>query len=80
MARLAVHVHLSDSQGRPHVFGPDDEVPEWAHSAITNPAAWAEAPEMPRESTSATPPAKKAAPAKRAPARRKAAPDDSVHG
>lgn len=79
MAKLATVVHVMDDKGVNHVFGPADEVPVWAASRITNPKAWAEAPETPRESTSAAPPAKKA-PAKRAPARRKAADSDSVHG
>lgn len=42
MARLATWVHVIDDGGRYHVFGPGDEVPEWAASRITNPAAWAE--------------------------------------
>ncbi|MFD9205974.1 hypothetical protein ACFVZM_06800 [Streptomyces sioyaensis] len=79
MATLATTVHVTDDKGAAHVFGPADEVPPWAQALITNPKAWAEAPETPRESTSATSPAKKV-PAKRAPARRKAAADDSVHG
>lgn len=77
MAKLATVVHVVDDKGTNHVFGPADEVPAWAASCITNPKAWAEAPETPRESTSVTPPAKKA-PAKRAPARRKAADGDPV--
>jgi len=44
MARLATYVHVHDKDGVAHVFGPDDEVPTWAARAITNPAAWAEAP------------------------------------
>lgn len=77
MATLNGYVHVTDDKGAGHVFGPADEVPTWAQALITNPKAWAEAPETPRESTSATPPAKKT-PAKRAPARRKAADGDSV--
>jgi hypothetical protein len=74
MARLALHVHVSDSQGRAFVFGPDDEVPEWTHGVITNPAAWAEPPSVSR-STQPEPPK---APAKRAAPRRKAADDGTV--
>lgn len=42
MARLATFVHVADSDGVTHVFGPDDEVPAWAAQAITNPKAWAD--------------------------------------
>lgn len=44
MARLATHVHVQDDQGQNHVFGPGDDVPDWAAKAITNPNAWEEAP------------------------------------
>jgi len=27
---LLTHVHVYDERGETHVFGPDDEVPEWA--------------------------------------------------
>ncbi|GGY88513.1 hypothetical protein GCM10010327_19040 [Streptomyces nitrosporeus] len=75
MATLATNVHVADSAGVSHVFGPADEVPEWAQALITNPKAWQEAP-VPRQSTSAAPPtAKKATPAKRAASRRKAGND-----
>jgi hypothetical protein len=60
---------VSDSQGRVHVFGPDDEVPEWAHEKITNTHAWAEPPTVSRltEPTPAPKPAtKRAAPRRKA--------------
>ena len=47
MARLAAYVHVIDENGAPFVFCPDSVVPAWAEKAITNPKAWAEAPEEP---------------------------------
>lgn len=41
MARLARHVHVHH-QGGSTVFGPDDEVPDWAAKLITAPDAWAD--------------------------------------
>lgn len=76
MTRLASVVHLMDDTGRSFVFGPDDEVPAWAASKITNPKAWAEAPEP--SVSRLTEPAGKTAPVKRT-ARRKAAVDAPVH-
>ena len=73
MVTLATNVHVTDSAGVGHVFGPADEVPEWAQALITNPKAWA-VPPAPRESTD-TAPARKTAPAKRAAPRRKAGGD-----
>lgn len=75
MATLANNVHVTDADGVAHVFGPADEVPEWAQALITNPKAWAEPPSVKRLTEPA--PAKKTA-AKRAPARRKAG-GDAVH-
>ncbi|MGW4127960.1 hypothetical protein [Amycolatopsis japonica] len=41
MARgLVRRVHVTDEQGRTHVFGPGSAVPEWAAEKITNPKAW----------------------------------------
>lgn len=74
MVTLATNVHMTDESGSAHVFGPADEVPEWAQALITNPKAWQDPP-APRESTPAAPPVKKAAPAKRAAPRRKAGGD-----
>lgn len=37
---LAAHVHVADDTGKMHVFGPDDQVPDWAAGKITNPDAW----------------------------------------
>ncbi|MFJ3588573.1 hypothetical protein ACIQUY_04695 [Streptomyces sp. NPDC090231] len=68
MATLRTNVHVTDADGVSHVFGPADEVPEWAQSLITNPKAWLEPPTASR----LTEPAAKKAPAKRATARRKA--------
>ncbi|MEV4939555.1 hypothetical protein [Streptomyces zaomyceticus] len=75
MARLATNVHVTDASGTSHVFGPADEVPEWAQVLITNPKAWAEAPSTANRSAD---PAPKPA-TKRATPRRKAAPGDAVH-
>jgi hypothetical protein len=76
MATLKTNVHVTDSAGVSHVFGPADEVPEWAQALITNSKAWLEPPSASRLTEPAPKPAaKKAAPAKRAPARRKAGGD-----
>jgi hypothetical protein len=72
MATLKTNVHVTDSAGVSHVFGPADEVPEWAQALITNPKAWLEPPVSRLTEPAPVPAAKKAAPAKRAPARRKA--------
>ncbi|GGX26976.1 hypothetical protein GCM10010353_47750 [Streptomyces chryseus] len=79
MAKLATVVHVTDDKGTNHVFSPADEVPAWAARRITNPKAWAELPLVDEAPELAPVPVKKAAP-KRAPARRKAAADVSVHG
>jgi hypothetical protein len=76
MATLRATVHVTDENGRAHVFGPADEVPEWAQALITNLKAWSEPPSVKRLTGPA--PAKKAV-AKRAPARRKAGGDAAVH-
>lgn len=44
MAKLSTYVHVEDDQGQSHVFGPGDDVPDWAAKKITNPDAWDEAP------------------------------------
>lgn len=75
MATLATNVHVTDAEGTAHVFGPADEVPEWAQVLITNPKAWAEAPSVKRLTDPE--PAPKA-PVKRAAPRRKAATGASV--
>lgn len=75
MATLKTNVHVTDSAGVSHVFGPADEVPEWAQALITNPKAWLEPPSASQLTEPAPVPAAKKAPAKRAPARRKAAGD-----
>lgn len=38
--KLAGYVHVHDSEGVSHVFGPDDDVPAELAKLITNPAAW----------------------------------------
>ncbi|CAM5386992.1 hypothetical protein SMICM304S_02365 [Streptomyces microflavus] len=48
MAKLKTHVHVTDDNGAVHVFGPADEVPEWAQALITNPKAWLEPPSASR--------------------------------
>lgn len=78
MARLASIVHVRDEKGESYAFGPDDEVPAWAESLITNPKAWAEAPTPASVRRLTEPPAAKATPAKRASTRRRAA-DAAVH-
>jgi hypothetical protein len=78
MATLATNVHVTDERGTAHVFGPADDVPAWAQALITNPKAWAEAPE-PTVSRLTDPASAEAKPvAKRAAPRRKAAPGGSV--
>ena len=44
--RLASFVHVRDGDDVTHVFGPDDEIPDWAAAKITNPKAWAQAPDV----------------------------------
>lgn len=50
MAKLNtyVHVHDFDSEEGPAIFGPDDEVPDWAVKKITTPDVWAEEPKPKR--------------------------------
>jgi hypothetical protein len=69
MATLKTVVHVTDEAGERHVFGPADEVPEWAQKRITNPKAWDVAPSVCRL-TEPTPAPK--APVKRSAPRRKA--------
>ncbi|WP_409186486.1 hypothetical protein F9C11_20545 [Amycolatopsis sp. VS8301801F10] len=40
--QLRTYVHVADEAGQISVFGPGDELPGWARSAITNPKAWAD--------------------------------------
>jgi hypothetical protein len=45
--RLNTYVHAVERDDRGNttqaaVFGPDDEVPDWAQTAITNPDVWAD--------------------------------------
>lgn len=79
MAKLATFVHVTNDRGVSVAFGPDDEVPEWAQSLITNPKAWAEPPTASRLAVPTPAPAKKTA-AKRATPRRKGASNAPVHG
>lgn len=39
--RLNTYVHVHRVDGPTVVFGPDDELPDWAVKEITNPAVWA---------------------------------------
>lgn len=80
MATLATLVHVTDADGVGHVFGPADDVPAWAVDLITNPKAWAEAPEAPSVSRLTETEPVKPAPAKRAAPRRKAASGGTVRG
>jgi hypothetical protein len=77
MATLNGFVHVTDETGTAHVFGPADDVPEWAQALITNPKAWAEPPTTVSRSTDTAPAEAKPA-AKRAAPRRKAAAGGSV--
>lgn len=45
MAKLNTNVHVADADGTYHVFGPADDLPEWAVKAIDNPKVWADEPE-----------------------------------
>lgn len=67
MATLATHVHVTDDEGRAHVFGPADDVPAWAETLIVNPKAWSEPPvSASNVSRSSEPTAKRAAPRRKA--------------
>ncbi len=56
MARLNNFVHIKHPEtGQAHVFGPADPVPAWAQAAITNPKAWAIAPEQPAPAAAKAP-------------------------
>jgi hypothetical protein len=79
MATLNGYVHVTDGEGVTHVFGPADEVPEWAQERITNPKAWAVAPTAKRLSEPEPTPVPAPKPAtKRAAPRRKAATGGTV--
>ncbi|MBF6411040.1 hypothetical protein [Nocardia farcinica] len=45
MARLNSYVHCYKGH-EVHVFGPGDDVPEWARKQITRPELWDEAPQV----------------------------------
>ncbi len=47
MSKLNATTIVRDRSGRAHVLGPNDEVPEWAEKAITNPDLWDEPPATP---------------------------------
>ncbi|MFE5290204.1 hypothetical protein ACFRAQ_35075 [Nocardia sp. NPDC056611] len=47
MSQLNTYVHVQDDRMVTHIFGPDDQVPEWAVKAISNPAVWADRDEYP---------------------------------
>ncbi|MFI8976910.1 hypothetical protein ACIGO9_28790 [Nocardia asteroides] len=46
MAKLNSYVAVRDADGLDVWFGPGQDVPGWAVAKITNPAAWAEVPEV----------------------------------
>jgi hypothetical protein len=58
MAGLKGYVHVRDDRGENHVFGPGDEVPDWAAKLITNAKAWEDEPTASNPAT-AEPPAPK---------------------
>lgn len=39
-ARLVTTVYVHDEDGQTHIFGPADDVPDWARTRITNPGVW----------------------------------------
>lgn len=39
-ARLVATVYVHDEDGQTHIFGPGDDVPDWARTRITNPMVW----------------------------------------
>ena len=41
MPKLVTYVHVHDDDGRPVIFGPDDDVPDWAVKKITADGVWA---------------------------------------
>lgn len=45
MGKLNTFVHVHDKDGVSHAFGPNDTLPEWAETLITNPGVWAEEPD-----------------------------------
>ncbi|WP_395705146.1 hypothetical protein [Rhodococcus ruber] len=42
-ARLVTTVYVHDEDGQTHIFGPRDDVPDWARERITNPGVWSAA-------------------------------------
>lgn len=69
MARLARHVHVHH-QGGSTVFGPDDEVPDWAAKLITAPDAWADEPGVSKGSAASARGGSESASGSEAPAKR----------
>jgi hypothetical protein len=51
MATLATNVHVTDERGTAHVFGPADDVPEWAQAAHHEPEGVGGGPRADRKST-----------------------------
>ncbi|WP_432794485.1 hypothetical protein [Rhodococcus ruber] len=39
-AQLFTTVYVHDEDGQTHIFGPGDDVPDWARERITNPEVW----------------------------------------
>lgn len=58
MPKLVAHVHTVSPAGEVVVLKPDDELPEWAVSAVRNPKAWegGAAPELPEAQPAGVPP------------------------
>ncbi|WP_116206232.1 hypothetical protein [Amycolatopsis circi] len=52
--QLRTFVHVADEHGEMHAFGPDDKLPSWVRSAVTNPKAWAEPSDSPEETDPGT--------------------------
>lgn len=40
--KLNTFVHVHDENGAAQIFGPSDDLPDWAANAITNPDVWAD--------------------------------------
>lgn len=53
MRRLRSFVFVQDEHGNSVTFGPDDAVPSWAATQITNPKAWIDGADAPAEESPA---------------------------
>lgn len=68
MAALSRWVHVVGPDGAVHAFGPGDDVPAWAVTAITNPNVWADPPVASVEDSAPIDPPPGKRPARRRPA------------